>query len=60
MNSGSCKNVIYKLCLLIIYNMYGKDLTLNNLHWLICHKPQNNLLLLLIFSSSFSEENIEY
>ena len=26
----------------IMYNMYKKDLALNNLQWLICHKTQYN------------------
>ena len=40
MNSGSFKNVIYKICLQIIYIFIQicmrikKDLTLNNLQWL--------------------------
>ena len=35
MNLGSFKNVIYKMCLEIIYliYMYKKDLALNNLQW---------------------------
>ena len=39
-SSGSFKNVIYKMCLQIMYifDMYKQDLTLNNLEWLICHK----------------------
>ena len=31
MNSGSCKNVIFKPCLQIIYNMFKNDLALNDL-----------------------------
>ena len=47
MNSGSFKNVIYKIykiCLQTIYliYMYKEDLALNNLQWLICHKTQPN------------------
>ena len=44
MNSGSFKNVIYKMCLQIIYliYMYRKDLALNDLLWLICHKTKPN------------------
>ena len=36
------KNVIYKMRLEIIYiiYMYKKDLALNNLQWLICHKTK--------------------
>ena len=32
------------MCLVIIYliNMYKKDLALNNLQWLICHKTKPN------------------
>ena len=40
------KNVINKMCLLIIYiyivYMYKEDLALNNLQWLICHKTKLN------------------
>ena len=44
MSSGLFKNVINKMCLEIIYliYMYEKDLALNNLQWLICHKTQPN------------------
>ena len=35
MNLGLFKNVIYKMCLEIIYK---KDLVLNDQQWLICHK----------------------
>ena len=42
MSSGLFKNVIYKMCLEIIYSiyMYKKYLALNNLQWLICHKTK--------------------
>ena len=42
MSSGPFKNVIYKTCLEIIYliYIYKKDLALNNLQWLICHKTK--------------------
>ena len=45
MSSGLCKNVIYKMCLEIIYliHMYKKDLALNNLQWLICNKTKPNI-----------------
>ena len=45
MSSGSFKNVIYKMCLPIIYliNTYKKDLALNNQQWLIYHKTKSNL-----------------
>ena len=40
------KNVMYKMCLEIIYvfdiDMYKQDLALNDLQWLICHKTQPN------------------
>ena len=32
------KNVIDKIYFEIIFDMYKKDLALNNLQWLICHK----------------------
>ena len=40
MSSGSFKNSIPKMCLEIIYSiyMYKKDLALDDLQWLICHK----------------------
>ena len=39
MGSGSFKNVIFKMCLKIIYliHMHKKDLALNYQQWLICH-----------------------
>ena len=41
------KNVIYKMCFEIIYliYMYNKELALNNLQGLICHKTQPNQIL---------------
>ena len=47
MSSGLFQNVIYKICLEIIYliYMYKKDLALNNLQWLIYHKTQANQIL---------------
>ena len=44
MNSGLLKNVMQKIVLEIIYliYMYKKDLALNNLQWLICHKTKLN------------------
>ena len=44
MSSVLFKNVIYKMCLEIIYliYMYKKDLALNNLQWLIYHKNKSN------------------
>ena len=44
MSSGSFKNVIYKICLEMIYSiyMYKKYLALNNLKWLIYHKINPN------------------
>ena len=40
MCSGSFKNIVYNTRLEIIYliYMYKKDMALNNLQWLICHK----------------------
>ena len=42
MHLSSFKNVIYKMCLEIIYLIYmsKEDLLLNNLQWLICHKTK--------------------
>ena len=42
MHSGLFKNIIFKMCLEIIYliYMYKEDLALNNLQWLIYHKTQ--------------------
>ena len=42
MNSGLFKNVIYKMCLEVIYSIYmhKKNLALDNLQWLICHKTK--------------------
>ena len=47
MSLGSYKNVIYKMCLEIIYliYMYKKDLELNNLQWFIYHKTKPNQIL---------------
>ena len=44
MSSGSSKNVIYKMCLEIVYliYMYKKNLALNNIQWLIRHKTKPN------------------
>ena len=44
MSSGSSKNVIYKMCLQIIYSIYiyKGDVLLNNQQWLICHKTIPN------------------
>ena len=44
MSSGSFKNIIYKMCLEIIYviNMYKKDLPLNYLQRLICNETELN------------------
>ena len=49
MSSGLFKNVIYKICFEIIYLIYmdKKDLALNNLQWLICHKTKSNQPLLI-------------
>ena len=39
-----CKKIITKICLEIIYLvcMYKKNLVLNNLQWLMCHKTKQN------------------
>ena len=44
LSSGASKNVIYKMCLEIIYliHMYEKDLALNNLRGMICNKTKPN------------------
>ena len=44
MSWDSFKNVIYKMCLEIIYliYMYKKDLALHNLQWLKCQKTKSN------------------
>ena len=57
MSSGLFENVIYKICLQIIYiyilyiyihthtyliYMYKENLALNNQQWLICHKTKQN------------------
>ena len=46
---ASLKNVIYKMCLEILYliyiYMYKEELALNNLQWLICHKTQPNQII---------------
>ena len=49
-NSGLFKNVICKMCLESYIYMYKKDLALNNLQWLICHKTQPNQGTKQIFS----------
>ena len=57
-SSGSFENVIYKMCLQIIYkfNMYTQDSTLNNLQWLICNKTKPNLRI-IVTSDIVSKEN---
>ena len=44
MSWGSFKNIVYKMSLEIIYliYVYKKDLALNNIQWLICHKTKHN------------------
>ena len=44
MRWGEFENVICKMCLQITYliYMYKKDLVLNELQWLICHKAKPN------------------
>ena len=55
MSSGTFKNVIYKMSLEIInlIYMYKKDLALNNLQWLICHKTKLKSKLTKKSQSSF-------
>ena len=48
-SSGSFKNVIYKICLEIIYLIYKINLALNKLQWLICHKTQPNKIIYLLY-----------
>ena len=51
MSSNSLKNVIYKMCLEIMYisnifiYIYKQDLALNNLQGLICYKTQPNQII---------------
>ena len=47
MQSVSFENVMYKTYLEIIYliYLYKKDLALNYLQWLICHKTQPNQII---------------
>ena len=48
MSAGSFRNVIYKMCLEIIYLIYTiYDLALNSQQWLICHKPKPNQILFI-------------
>ena len=51
MNSGSFKNIIYRMCIEIIdlIYLYKKDLALNNLQYLICHKTQPNKIIYNIY-----------
>ena len=58
MNSGSFKDVVYKMCLEIIYliYIYEKDLALNNLQWLICHKSQPNQILYIQYTYMYKED----
>ena len=47
MSLDTFKNVVNKICLEIIYfiYVYKKDLALNNLQWLICHKTKPNQII---------------
>ena len=47
MSSGLCKNAMNKMFTNHIYliYMYKKDLALDYLHWLICHKTQPNQII---------------
>ena len=44
MSLDSFRNIIDRMCLQIIYDiyMYKQDLASNNLQWLICHKTKPN------------------
>ena len=55
MSSGSLKNVINKMSLQILYliYIYKRDLTSNNLQWLICHETQLNQKQLFDFKYSY-------
>ena len=58
MSSGSFKNVIYKMCLEIIYLIYiYKDLALNNLQWMIYHKTQPNQILYYEYIYIYKKRN---
>ena len=50
MSLGSFKDVIYKICLEIIYliSMYKKDLALNDPQGLICHQTNLSVYVLYI------------
>ena len=60
MSTGLFKNVIYKMCLRIIYLLYKfkKDLILNNYQWLICHKTKLNLFRLVIVSTESHQASL--
>ena len=51
MGFDSFKKVIHNMCLQIIYliYMYKKDLALNYLQWVICHKTQPNQIIYLVY-----------
>ena len=50
MRLGSLKNATYKMCveIYLIY-MCKKDLALNKLQWLICHKTKPNQIFIYYF-----------
>ena len=63
MSSGLFRNVIYKMCLQIIYSIYmfKEDLALNNLQWLICHKTQpNHIYLIYMYKEDFALNNLQW
>ena len=54
----ACLKVLSSKCVYktYIYYMYKKDLALNNLHWLICHKTKPNyvnMYKLFVFKNSY-------
>ena len=58
MSSGSLKTLIIYL----IY-MYKKDLALNNLQWLICHKSQPNQILYIhiyVYKKDLAWNNLQW
>ena len=53
MSSGLFKNFIYKMYLEIIFNMYKKDLVLNDLKWLICYNTKPNQIIYIYISNIY-------
>ena len=64
-SSCSIKNVMYKMCLQIIYliYMYKDDLALNSLQWLICHKTQpsqNHMYFIYMYREGLALNNQQW